>query len=310
MYNLDAYIADFLLENKKLSAQGLGEFTILDGQAENGAPKVQFVHNKAAYTSEELVSFIADQQGKNKVVTGFDVESHFNQVKQFINIGTPWMITGLGQLQLGKNHEFEFIQQIPNEHALQERNRRKQASTDANYQTYDVNNTVTAKTSNTGTVLLTLFIILALGAGGYYFYADRSNAATNTMAKDTSVAVADTVVSVPATAAKDTAATTQMSANNKVATPAQLISTSAAATANLSGFRFVLNRTSNGTYSLKRYNQLKNFGTKVYIDSNHRDNSSEYKIYLIKNASSSDTARLRDSLTKYYGKPVEIESGQ
>ncbi len=307
MYNLDAYIADFLLENKKLSAQGLGEFTIVDGQAENGAPKVQFVSDKAAYTSDELIQFIAEQQGKNKVVTGFDVESHLNQVKQFINIGTPWTIPGFGQLQLGKSRDFEFIQQVPNEHALHERNKRKQASTDAHYQTYDVSNPATARSSNTGTILLTLFIILALGAGGYYFYANRSNSATAANAKDSSATVTDTLVPLPSSTTKDTTAIKQLPANSAAATVDNSMLTS---TAKPSGFRFVLSRTTNGVYAVKRYNQLKTYGAKVYIDSIRRDTSSLYKIYLIKNASPSDTARLRDSLTKYYGKPVRVEVGQ
>lgn len=267
MYNLDAYITDFLLENKKLSAQGLGEFSIVDGQAENGAPKVQFVHDKGAYTSEELVHYIAQQQGKNKIVTGFDVESHLNQVKQFINIGTPWTIPGLGQLHLGKSREFEFIQQTPlNEHTLHERNRRKQASADAPYQAYDVSNPATAKSSNTGTILLTLFIILALGAGGYYFYTHRSSAALAPATKDTSAMAADTMTSVaPSGAVKDTAVTMlqQPPASSNAASPNGSVVANTTAASSPAGFRFVLSRTSNAAYALKRFGQLKLYGAKV-----------------------------------------------
>ena len=313
MYNLDAYIADFLLENKKLSAQGLGEFTLVDGQAENGAPKVQFIHDKSAYTSDELVSFIAEQQGKNKIVTGFDVESHLNQIKQFINIGTPWTIPGLGQLQLGKSREYEFVQQTHNEHALHERNRRKQAATDANYQTYNVTNPATARGSNIGTVLLTLFIILALGVGGYYFYTNRSSIATaaNTT-KDTTATITDTSTAVPLSSnMNNTATTTQPPAGSNAASPnGSVTSTTAAVSSSAAGFRFVLSRTSNAVYALKRFSQLKNYGAKVYMDSIKRDTSSVYKIYLVKNTLPSDTARVRDSLTKYYGKPVRVEAGQ
>lgn len=312
MYNLDAYIADFLAEHKKLSAQGLGEFTIVDGQAANGAPIVNFVSNKAAYTTEELISFIAEHQGKNKIVTGFDVESHFNQIKQFINIGTPWVIPGFGQLKLGRNRELEFVQEVPNENALHERIKHKQAAIEA-HQTFDAVNPAPQR-SNTGAILLTLVIVLGLGVGGYYFYANNNSSASSTTAKDSSAAVTDTVVQVPSSSnINNTTTNTQppqtnnpKTTDNTVTTSPPLISTTAGAT----GFRFVLNKTANAEYARKRYSQLKAYGTPVYIDSVKRDSFSIYKIYLRNNASPSDTAKLRDSLTRYYGKPVKVEVGQ
>ena len=312
MYNLDAYIADFLAEQKKLSAQGLGEFTIIDGQAGNGAPLINFVPNKAAYTTDDLIRFIAEHQGKNKIVTGFDVESHFNQIKQFINIGTPWVIPGFGQLQFGKNRELEFVQEVQNENALHERIKHKQAASDANYQTYDALNPAT-KRSNTGTILLTLIIVLGLGVGGYYFYANSNSATSSTIARDSVATVTDTVVSVPSSSnMNNTTTNTKPPQTNPVKQPGGTTVTTSPplvskATSETGGFRFVLNRTINAEYARKRYNQLKAYGTPVFIDSVKRDSFSVYKIYLRNNASSADTAKLRDSLTRYYGKPVKVE---
>lgn len=313
MYNLDAYIGDFLSEYKKLSAQGLGEFTIVDGQAANGAPIVSFIPNKAAYTTEELVNFIAERQGKNKIVTGFDVEAHFNQIKQFINIGTPWIIPGFGQLHLGKNRELEFVQEVPNENALHERIKHKQEASDAHYQTYEATNPATRRNS-TGTVLLTLVIVLGLGIGGYYYYSNNTNGAASTIARDSVATVTDTVVSVPSSSGtNNTAASMQPPQTNTTSKPGGTTVTTPpppVATTNATGFRFVLNRTVNAEYARKRYNQLKAYGTPVFIDSVRRDSFSVYKIYLRNNASPSDTAKLRDSLTRYYGKPVKVEVGQ
>ncbi len=313
MYNLDAYIADFLTEYKKLSAQGLGEFTIVDGQAANGAPIVSFTPNKAAYTTEDLISYIAEHQGKNKIVTGFDVESHFNQIKQFINIGTPWIIPGFGQLKFGKNRELEFVQEVPNENALHERIKHKQAATDAHYQTYDAVNPATQR-SNTGIILLTLVIVLGLGIGGYYFYTNSNSATSSNTAKDSAATVSDTVVSVPSSSnINNTATSTKPPQTNPAKQPDGTTTTSlplAATATSGNGFRFVLNRTVNADYARRRYSQLKAYGTPVFIDSVKRDSFSVYKIYLRNNASPADTAKLRDSLTRYYGKPVKVEAGQ
>lgn len=303
MYNLDAYISDFLTNHKQLSAQGLGEFTVVDGQAPNGSPLIEFSQKKNVVTSDELVSFISESQGKNKIVTGFDIESHFNQVKQFINIGTPWKIPGYGQLQMNKNREYEFSQQVASEHILHERSRTKQAASEAHYQTYDIANPNAGRTGNTGVIVLTLFIILALGAGGYYFYANRNSTNAPAAAKDTTATLTDTVVSVPSSSNMNNTVTATQPPVISNTTPATATSSSAGA----SGYRFVLNRTANAVYAMKRFSQLKEYGAKVYMDSAKQDNGSLYKIYLIKDAPASDTTRLKDSLTKYYGKPVTIE---
>lgn len=301
MYNLDAYISDFLTNHKQLSAQGLGEFTVVDGQAPNGSSLVAFSPNKNAVTSDELVSFISESQGKNKIVTGFDIESHLNQVKQFINIGTPWKIPGYGQLQMNKSREYEFSQQVPSEHILHERSRTKQAANEAHYQTYDIANPNAGRTGNTGVIVLTLFIILALGAGGYYFYANRNDTNVATATKDTTASLTDTVVSVPSPVTNDTAV------SSKPPVTGNVTSAVTSSSAGVSGYHFVLNKTPNPVYAMKRFSQLKLYGAKVYMDSTKQGNNSLYKIYLVKEASASDTAKLKDSLTKYYGKPVTID---
>lgn len=310
MYNLDKYIADYLVTHKELSAQGIGEFTIVEGQAVNGAPLVEFTSNKNSYTTEALIHYVAEQEGKNKIVTGFDLESHFNQIKQFINIGTPWVIPGLGQLQHGRNRELQFIQQEQTEHDFHERIKRKQAAADAHHSPFETTNPATEKAGNTGTIVLTLFIILALGAGGYYFYANRNSIQSTVVATDTTATVTDTVVSVPSSSNMNNTATAVKPPmpNNAQVSQSQPQSGASASSAN--GFRFVLNRTSNAVYALKRFNQLKLYGTKVYLDSAKQNNASVYKIYLVKDASPADTARLRDSLTRYYGKPVKVEAAQ
>ena len=184
-------------------------------------------------------------------------------------------------------------------------------ATDARYQTYDVSNPATQRTSNTGTIILALFIILALGAGGYYFYANHSNAVTANTAKDTAASVADTIVSVPSSSnMKSTVTTTQPPVKNKEKGADSAMANASSSSANASGFRFVLSRTMNSGYARKRYIQLKTYGTQVYIDSVKKDSYSIYKIYLLKEASTSDTARLKDSLSRYYGKTVNVETAQ
>lgn len=305
MYNLDAYISDFLTEHKKLSVQGLGEFTVVNGQAPNGLPLVEFSPNKKTYTTEELVSFISENQGKNRIVTGFDIEAHLNQIKQFINIGTPWQIPGFGQLQLNKSRELEFVQQVSSEHLLHERSKSKQAANEANYQTYKLTNPEAGRTSNTGVIVLTLFIIIALGAGGYYFYANRNDTYTAVATKDTAATLTDTVVSVPSSSPINNTVTATQPPAASDGTSTTIATTPASTGVN--GYHFILNKTVNPVYAIKRFNQLKLNGTKVYMDSAKHDTYSLYKIYLVKDAPASDTAKLKDSLTRYFGRPVTIE---
>lgn len=298
MYNFDKYISDFLTSNKRMSAQGLGEFNIVNGQALNGAPLVEFTSNKNAVTSEELVNYVSENERKNKVVCGFDVEAYFNQVQQFINIGTPWVIPGYGQLQLGKSRELEFVQQVQGENQLNERFKRKQAAAEAHTQTFEPVPAENETSRKTGTVLLTLFIILALGAGGFYFYLKENKDPQEQTATDTAASITDTIVNVPPSS----------NMNNTVTATQPPVSTNTTTTASVPNqFKFILNRTGNTAYAIKRFNQLKSYGVKVFIDSSKNDNAAQYKIYLLQQVSPSDTARIKDSLTRYYGKPVVIE---
>ncbi len=249
MTNFDKYIANFLSNNKRLTAQGLGEFVVVSGQALNGAPAVEFTANKQVPTSEELVSYVAELEHKNKVVTGFDLEAHFNQVKQFINIGTPWMIPGFGQLQLGKNRELEFVQSAPTENILHERIKRKQAAAEEQQSTYEPSESPSEKRSNTGTVLLTVLIVLALGAGGLYFYLNENSTPVSAVGNDTPATITDTLVSVPSSSNMNSTTTATQPPGMAPAAPSA--TTTTATNGNAGGYKFILNRTPNSSLRKK-----------------------------------------------------------
>jgi uncharacterized protein HemX len=239
------------------------------------------------------------------VVIGFDLEAHFDEARQFMNTGKPWIIPGIGQLQMNMNREYELVPEQEEQVAAQERKRAIQSVHPSNE--YGLERTDVPNSNRAGIILLTLLLIAALGFGAYYLYSSQQEAEPNTTAADTAITT-DTIVSVPPSSnMNDTVTATPPVTPATQPPPAAANAAPATNNNGTVNVQFVITRTTNTAYAYKRFNQLKSYGIAVNIDSARRDTSTSYKIYLTKTLAPADTARVKDSLTVYFGKPVRIE---
>ncbi|TKK66714.1 hypothetical protein FC093_16910 [Ilyomonas limi] len=301
MHKYDYYIQDYLLNEGGFSAEHIGEFKAIK-QSDNTMPAVSFIYDKHAGTSQGLVAFVADKEHKSKVVIGFDLEAYFDEARQFMNTGKPWIIPGIGQLQMNMNREYELVPEQEEQAAALERKRAIQSSHPANE--YGLERTDVPNDNRAGVILLTLLLIAALGFGAYYLYSNQQEAEPGTAVADTATTKADTMVTVPPSSnMNNTVTTTTPPATQQPIDTAAVPATNSSGTMNV---QFVITRTTNTAYAYKRYNQLKSYGIAVIMDSVQRDTSMLYKLYLTKTLAPTDTARVKDSLTVYFGKPVRI----
>ena len=306
MHKYDYYIQDYLLNEGGFSAEHIGEFKVIK-QNGNAMPAISFIYDKHAGTSQDLVAYVAGKEHKSKVVIGFDLEAHFDEARQFMNTGKPWIIPGVGQLQMNMNREYELVPEQEEQAAALERKRAIQSSHPSNE--YGLERTDVPNSNRAGIILLTVLLIAALGFGAYYLYSNQQEVEPDTAIADTAATKTDTMVAVPPSSNMNNTVT----ATTPPVTPAtqQPADTAAVApVANSNGamnVQFVITRTMNTAYAYKRFNQLKSYGIAVVMDSIQRDASTWYKIYLTKSLAPSDTARVKDSLTVYFGKPVRIE---
>lgn len=116
---IEQLIVQHLYNNKKVSIQDIGSFTLspdmplpLDNEKEMSMPEnaVTFQYNKKALQDDELIDFIVSQTRKIKPLATSDLESYSILAKQFLNIGKPFPIEGLGVLLKNQAGEYEFTQ--------------------------------------------------------------------------------------------------------------------------------------------------------------------------------------------------------
>ena len=306
MHKYDYYIQDYLLNEGGFSAEHIGAFRAIKQDGNSSSPVISFTYDKHAGTSQELVAYVAEREHKSKVVTGFDLEAHFDEARQFMNTGKPWVIPGIGQVQMNMNREYELIPQQEELAAAQERKRAIQSVQPSNE--YGLERSEKVNNNRAGIILLSLLLIAALGFGAYYLYSSQQEVEPNAAVADTVTTQTDTVVAVPPSSnANNTVTATAPPATAPVQQPATANTVPSTNNNGTLNVRYVITRTTNTAYAYKRFKQLKSYGIGVSMDSVRRDTSTSYKIYLTKSLLPADTARVKDSLSVYFGKPVRIE---
>lgn len=116
---LEQLIVQYLYTNKKVTIQDIGTFTISpdvvlpfesDKDMMLPAGAISFEYDTRAAQDDDLVSFITQQTRKIRPLAASDLESYSILSKQFLNIGKPLLIEGLGTLQKTQQGNYEFIQ--------------------------------------------------------------------------------------------------------------------------------------------------------------------------------------------------------
>lgn len=104
---------------KEVTLQGMGTFTLSPGfvmpsekdkDADMPDNAVSFQYNPKATEDEALINFIVEQSRKMKSLASADLDSYLMLGKQFLNIGKPLNIEGLGILVKNQQGEYQFTQ--------------------------------------------------------------------------------------------------------------------------------------------------------------------------------------------------------
>jgi hypothetical protein len=308
----DTLLAQFLYQHKTLGLPGIGTFT-LDSNAfiptENTKNKVpmegiSFSTKFPVLPEEGLVDFIRTHTGKMKPLAEADLDSFLTLSQQYINIGKPLYLEGIGTLQRVKN-DFEFTPGLPTTTRLEPVSYHlSEGKRQAAYE-----EEMAAETGNSGVrqkLLLTFGILCTvalLGWGSYYLYTknntkppviiDNNKAALTPITSDTSNNKA-----VDSLSGLNPAST---STPNKDSI-AQAVLPAPKVTIAPGNYKFVIEKPTNKTRALTRYNQLKKNGVDLYMET---ADSVNFKLYLLLAAQAADTTRLKDSLNTYFNYDFE-----
>ncbi len=286
MQKYEYYVHDFLIQNNDLSLEKIGHLKLAEGNS------LQFTFDRKATTSPEFVAFVAEKTGKNKTLVMYDVESHLENARQFINLGKPYVIPNLGGISLHRsgNYVYEKQQQI--------------SISDDEFvteQAAELSEKDKKKKSLIGlAIVLLLFIVVAIGYGIYYYvvniYADNANEAALANPQTDSLAISNRA---PVNSA-DTTISRKPDTINSVAVPAP-----PTASGQLR-LRFIFEETRSRERALKRTGDLSRWGNNARYDSLSVAGAPLYMLYIPIAAFPADTARKKDSLQKHFGRTVKI----
>lgn len=294
----DLLLAQYLYKNKKLNLPGIGRFEADNSiypleendKQRSSLEGITFYDVTVAKADDELIDFIKEQTGKMKPLAISDLESYLTLGKQFLYIGKPFYLEGIGTLQLKKNGRFEFL---PGEYIttkLEDPNIERSEGKKRSVHEEDR----AQKESNNNTVkIIMLFIgiiaLLALvGWGGYYFYNMYANEQETSVLNDSTAIQQDSAYSALST--------------DSVRSAAQLLKDSiatenASATRRPGYVKFIVEITDDKLRASNRYKDLRSYGNKIQFETT---DSINYKLFYILRATPADTARIRDSLNRWY----------
>jgi hypothetical protein len=275
----DTYISDYLRANKEVTLEKIGTLKILSfSEADTNVPSVDFTFDKKAATSPALIDLIADKVVKNKNIVAADIESHFAQVREFINIGKNYEIPHVGFIKANNAGAYQFL-------PYSEINKPSKLSSAQPAQQSSRNN------KRSAVQLFSLVIVLAILSGlawqAYNFFSQRK---TNTVA--TTPVNTDTVAAPPA---KNTTHPDTVAVHQTTYSPTDTVNV-----------HYIFETTASRLRARTRTAQLESFGNDAAYDSFITNSTMYYNLYLIKPTKLADTSVVKDSISKFLQKDIRI----
>lgn len=299
----DDQLAAYLYEKKTLKLEGIGTFT-LDSKVSlpNGQEKeiyypidgLSFTYNPKSETDEDLIIFLVKKLHKIQPLIRSDLESYLSNIKQFINLGKPYTIEGVGTLSKNNQGMYEFTP--GNFLPVKEELNPKRENEEHNYPV--------RSQSSTGKVFVIILIVIAalaaLGGIGW----GVSTLLTNRQVSDESEQQQGFIDTIPQPTADSEGPKTVSS------TPKDTLSTANVLRRPLTdtvGYKMIFEVTNVYQRAHKRTAQLQSYNTRSKYDTVHVNNVVKYRLFVPVKIRPADTTRVKDSLSKFLGSKVFIE---
>lgn len=289
---IEQLIVQHLYNNKKVTLQDVGSFILSsnvsmpsesdkDGVMPENA--ISFEYNTKATEDESLIDFIVQQTRKIKPLATSDLESYTILGREYLNLGKPFPIEGLGTLQKNQTGQYEFIQGNSVNPKLQAAPALLKEKDD---EVIVFTTPVRKHTNNkAGMTVIAVIFLLVIAAALIYFLNK----------KESGQPVTELVVTDTAAIQKDSIAST-------------LLLTVSAAKARIPGdsstFKVVIKEYPTKEAADKAYAKLTGYGHKLMV---YQADSTTYRVAMPFTSPLSDTLRAKDSLNRFFGSKTFIE---
>jgi hypothetical protein len=295
---IELILVQYLYNNKELTLQGIGTFRLdesvslpadTDKEVSIPANAITFTYNPKVTEDDNLINFIVTHTKKIKPLASADLDSFLMLGRQFMNIGKPFTLDGIGTLHRSHQGGFDFIPgQFINAKIEAPKNLNEGESDDPNVNFHEYGSQ--QRGNNKKPVLIILFLLLLAGAGWaawYYYFRDRNE--TNG-----DVQTQQTVTPTDTSAVR----------NDTAATPA----TSAPVNDPLAGrdhtFRIVIKESNDRAAVEASLKKLNSWGHPVIM---YTTDSVNYKLVELFTRPLTDTGAVRDSLKRFFGGSTRVE---
>ncbi len=296
---IEQLLVQHFYNTKTVTLQGIGTFTLspdfimpMDSDKDIVLPEnaVSFKYNSRATEDESLIDYIVQQTRKIKPLASADLESYLMLGSQFLNIGKPMKIEGIGVLEKNQLGEYQFLQgQFINTKTEQAEIKLKEKSRE---EISFGNEAKPAANKKTIAIVAAIAIVAFISLAAWYFFTNKEDAVTESGVEQT----LPTVSSLQDTSKIDT---------NKIA--AQLNPDSilpVTPQANGYTFKVVIKNYPSLFLAQKSYNRLTSYGYKLLL---YTADSVIYKVAMPLTKPLVDTTRARDSVKILFGGKPYIE---
>jgi hypothetical protein len=286
---------------KKVTLQGIGTFTLspdlvipADSDKDVVLPEdaVSFAFNPRATEDDALINYIVQQSRKMKPLASADLESYLMLSSQFLNIGKPFKIEGIGMLEKSQTGEYmfspgQFVNTKVEDATVQLKEKSREDVSFGNEARATGNNKKTLM------ILAAIIGLAAIALAAWFVFnnsAGNNNVVENTPEQQVApVPVADTVK-------KDSSTLMQPK-------PDSAIAAIPAGNSNYS-FKVVLKNYPSLILAQKAFERLTGYGHKLLL---YTSDSVTYKVAMPIGTAISDSARAKDSVRILFGGKPYIE---
>ncbi|MFT3678963.1 MAG: hypothetical protein QM791_01745 [Ferruginibacter sp.] len=291
---IEHLIVQHLYNSKKVSLEGIGILHLnpsvalpaeADKDFEMPEGAISFEYNLKAPQDNGLIDFITEKTRKIKPLATSDLESYSILAKQFLNIGKPLIIEGIGTIQKSQAGNYEFTAGRLVTPKLEDIPRELKTKKEENISFESESKKDNSKRN--ALALIALVVVVMAGLGIYYwlFYNNK-----NTPAEPEAQHQPGTVTDTTSTASADT--TKQKPVDSVSLKPASPVITDS------NNFRIVIKEYNSLPAATKAFNKLISYGHKLELIT---VDSTKYRIAMPFTAPLSDTIIKRDSLRKFFG---------
>ena len=295
---IEQILVHYLLKTKHLSLQGIGTFRLNAAFPDSADPDkpiiiptdaITFHYDPKVTEDDELIDFIVQHTKKIRPLASSDLDSFLSLGRQFLNIGNPFTLQGMGTLEKLNSGELVFIGgQLVAPKLAPQRVKIEDEGAEEHEENMFNDYQKERKGSNGRKALLIIISILILGfiAWAVWHYAfNKDNNGGNITTTDKVAPLVDSA---------------QIKDSSAIYSP--LINSSKIMKKNAADsftFKVVINEFTNRQVALTRLANLKKYNRKVIMYTN---DSITYKIAEPFMLPLSDTTRVLNSLNKYYSR--------